>query len=832
MSAFITSPNLPSPTQFEAAREQIGRIRDKFKTSEAARRGNVATNHANRAIRYSGEEFERDLTQLFHFWLPHCVLSGIPLFSPSSRRTNDSGIEIDNLIHIRHEETNYIIAIEAKAQSIVVEENQWMAQYGEKTKCAKEQVDAHLSALREYLEPISRQIEVKFLGYVVTPDDSIATQELIGKRNSSITLTSLTQLINILDKRFNLRNKTDALPPEVFRVTQSPFLDLLRLSLPLESLGHPELGGALRYVERCRRTLDQTLFNDFNPKEERWLINGSAGMGKSVLLAYTAVVLSCGYRLDGSLDVIGTYKADDFLSIFKYNPRADSMAMIAMSDRQLQNLKTWFDFFVDRFQKTEGGSRLHFHRPDFYLASQILTWSAHRKDYQAVLLDEAHDISDLHENELYKAYLTHNFYLVAACDRFQKLRLTNDSARVLKNFSFSGKSTRLKHVYRNPAPVYIASLALMFRWFAKDGPKVLPKDAELRESYGFDVFPNGNSITLTLSNDAHPANYWSHSISLFPDVETLLNLIRRDRLKREDILWVRFSDENPSFDYEALHQFATYHNCRTRDAHKLCDKYIKGQDFPIVVIEGFPSFMDEFETEDNEKHMWQFRRELYLCTSRATCFLYFVCDVKETDAISRIQDELSVMMAALSNPKFETSQSGSKKWQIRFEKSTQSRDHSVFSQDEIEAEIIASDQTSNPTITIKPEGIEPQASETILTEPQAPVATVTTLPEQLLNSNQAVPHLIEELPDPPLSESILDNSHLDIQYDITIPEPMSTREFSELIGAPMHLVGRELVRIKAYKNSNSPVAVEILAQIAPVFGCRVVDDIADEDLHS
>jgi hypothetical protein len=43
-----------------------------------------------------------------------------------------------------------------------------------------------------------------------------------------------------------------------------------------------------------------------------------------------------------------------------------------------------------------------------------------------------------------------------------------------------------------------------------------------------------------------------------------------------EVLWVRFSDEDPDFDYEKLRQF-TYHNCRSYDAQKISDKYVKGQ---------------------------------------------------------------------------------------------------------------------------------------------------------------------------------------------------------------------------------------------------------------
>jgi hypothetical protein len=834
MSTSLTKPNLPSLTRSEAARNQIGIMRKKFKASEEERLKKTKPTGNNLSYSYSGDDFERDFSQMLSYWLPHCALSSIPLFSPSSRRANESGYEIDTLLHLRYEAIDYIIAIETKAQSIKVDNDRWNANYGDGDKCAKQQVDSHLSALREYLEPISRHIEAKFIGFVVTPDDNTKTQRDVGKRNSELILCSVAEFFRSLEKRFNLNQKPDIFLPEVFRVTQSPFLDLLRLSNPLDSLGHPELGGALRYVERCRRTLDQTLFHDFSPKSERWLINGSAGMGKSVLLAYTAVVLASGYKLVGSLDEIGTYKANDILEVFNFKNGEDSIAIVAMSQRQLQNLKMWFDFFVDRFQKTEGGSRLHFYRPDFYLTGEIQVWGNQKKSYKAVLLDEAHDMQSLHEFELYKAYQKDPFYLVAACDRFQKLRLTNDSARVLKNFSFTGKSTRLKHVYRNPSPIYIASLALMFRWFAIDGPKVIPRDVELRDSYGFDVFSNGKEKTLTLQNDAHPANYWAHCVSMFPDVSVVYNLIRRERLKREDVLWVRFCDENVSFDYEALHDDVTYHNGRTRDFHKLCDKYIKGQDFPIVVIEGFPSFMDEYDTEEKEKHMWQFRRELYLCASRATCFLYFVFDVTQSVVLERIEEEFSSLFAALGNPKFETKTAGSRKWQVKFQTSQTIRDHSVFSADELENPV-HDDRESNefqPTIQAETHGLSIEKESIDLTRLPKPASMVVEVQEEILvhdipRAASVSSHMLTN--ENPSVTGVTDTDPVDTaEFEITIPEPMSAKEFSDFMEVPLHLVGRELLKLKAFKNSNALIPVEILSKIAPKFGCQVVDQISAE----
>ena len=43
--------------------------------------------------------------------------------------------------------------------------------------------------------------------------------------------------------------------------------------------------------------MDWALFDHFKPSIDKWAINGTAGMGKTVLLAYSACVLSCDYEL-------------------------------------------------------------------------------------------------------------------------------------------------------------------------------------------------------------------------------------------------------------------------------------------------------------------------------------------------------------------------------------------------------------------------------------------------------------------------------------------------------------------------------------------------------
>ena len=816
---------------------QVGTIRDRYKRSQLP---------GTQAVHYSGMEFEEDVHNCLSTWFPCCVLPGLRVFSPSKRSTGELAHEIDNLFHLRSGDTDYLVMVEAKGQPIAVDGNNWFVEYGETTKCAREQVEGHIETLREYLEPISRNINLQFVAIVTSPDAVTPEAVQKGNRNAELILLPNDRLMPFISERFNFERDDDSPCPELFRVSQSPFLDLLRLSLALPALGHPELASAIRYVERCRRTLDQTLFDDFKPRAERWLINGSAGMGKSVLLAYAAAVLSCGqelYRFQGDL---GLKKAAEFLEVSEYDPAKGPIGILAMSGKQLESLRGWFQFFEALFEEKDLAGDLHFRRPEFLLARNVGDWIKYKRTFSAVFLDEAHDLPDYAAHALKELFSASPFYLTVACDRHQQLRLSGSSARVVPGFDFTNKWVRLKQIYRNPAPVYIASLALMFRWFADGGPKVIPPDQDLATSFGFDVHRFTRKVpTLTMKNDAHPANSWSHVVAAMPDVATAALTLRREKLGREDVLWVRFSEEDPDFDYENLHRDFTYHNCRSREAHKLSDKYIKGQDFPVVVIEGFPSFMDRYGNEEEESKMWQFRRELYLCASRATSFLYLVCDVKETEEIVRIRAELARMLEAVGSPHGNAGDTGSKPWTFRIAAADDVRSHEVFL-DTRESAGEADEQEPAEPVPVPPEPVPPESKEDAAVESSEDKQPATEPdegggerePEQAATESEPIQNQESgdqepEAAAPPTSEkaevedTAADSEELEPEegdyWELTIPEPQTAKQFAKLAGADLHRVVRALRKLGCFKTSNQPVEVNILARIAPEFSCTVVD---------
>ncbi len=537
----------------------------------------------------------------------------------------------------------------------------------------------------EYLEPIARNMEVRFLAVVVSSDEAIKQYHSDGYRNAEVHLCSFRELPEVLEQRFDLDQPDARERSQVLRVSQSGLLDTLRLSLPVPQLGHPELASAIKYVERCRRSLDESLFRLFEPTPERWVINGSAGMGKSVLLAYTAAVLCSSHELwnfQGETAVKNATKRMEAIG-FSTSVKRGSIVVMAMSAKQLHNIEQWFDFFVPKFQRSDTEGVIRFRRPDFLLCrdNQSFAGGAH---WAALLVDEAHDLQPFAAHQVVELYRKGGMYLVVACDRHQKLRLGGANAKVIEGLDFTNKSLRLHQVYRNPAAIYIASLALMFRWFGRDGPKVMPTLADLHEQFGFTAErTQGGEISVTMKTDAHPANSWCHTVATFPDVSSAYAALIQEKVGPREVLWTRFSQEDADFNYELLKQEFTYHNCRSADAEAITNKYIKGQDYPIVVIEGFPRFMDQFGDSDGrpdkdaEARMWAFRRELYLCASRATAFLYIICNVEQTPEVFRIQAELRRLIDSVSMADVRSS-GGTKTWRFLIERSAETRKLDVF----------------------------------------------------------------------------------------------------------------------------------------------------------
>jgi hypothetical protein len=277
-----------------------------------------------------------------------------------------------------------------------------------------------------------------------------------------------------------------------------------------------------------------------------------------------------------------------------------------------------------------------------------------------------------------------------------------------------------------------------------------------------------------MMSDAHPANSWCHTVATFPSAEATYAALHRERLGHREVLWVRFSEEDPDFDYELLRHF-TYHNCRSIEAHKISDKYVKGQEYPIVVIEGFPSFMDRYEESGHkgelEEKMWAFRREVYLCASRATGFLYFVCNPRtETPENIRIKEEIEGLVEAVSQP-LDIITAGTKSWRISIKETDQKRSMDVFD------DVNSSESEKNPALS---HPLPQKQSSADTTEKQKDVEK--TLIERRL----------------PVSTP----------KSLSLEEPVTPRKLAAELGLKSYQVIADLMQIHVYSNVDQALDIE------------------------
>jgi hypothetical protein len=769
-------PEIPfTTTQTKDLIKKIDHRIDRDRSAQDLSKQKRDQSAVNPADWYDAMSFESDITSLLSHLFPCSVLSSVRIFSSESM-DHDVGYEVDNLMHFRSGGDDFIVFVETKKQSIRLHDGSWFAKYGESEKDILAQMDNHFRTLWEYLEPIAGNRNLKFIALVVCSDRHTPQKvNRNGYRNGETHLCSFKELPVVLKSRFGfVKGGGGALEAEVLRVSQSQYLDLLRWGAPIPELGHPELTSAIRYVGRCRRELDLALFKHFDPSEERWVINGSAGMGKSVLLAYSAAVLCTGYMIRRvQQDYYGDPADLKFEKMgFNPDPKAGRVIVMAMSQRQLDNLREWYEEFSKKLSKASKMRREYAESaPEFVLFRREKGFSG-ITDCRALLIDESHDLPPEASEELVSLCRNAQLYLMLACDRHQRLRFGSEDASIVKGLDFQRKSKRLKRIYRNPAPVYLASLAVMFRWFANEGPKVIPTNKELEEQFGLQPVSMGGTIALRMINDTHPANSWSHCVDSFPDAATAYEFLMRERMRHKDVLWVRYSMEDPDFDYEQVSNRFTYHNCRHYDSVEICDKYIKGQDFPVVVIEGFPSFMDRYEdhesgkgarkvkvsAEEAERRMWAFRRELYLCASRATTFLYFITHNQSGAEYDRIRDEMEALIEALSAPDPEQG-GGSSNWKILIGITEQRRKQEVFHDldladitmgEDLESEVIppaANSITENPSDELVHEtevpAIKQKVSEDIMPVKAEPPSIPSPTPE--LKSFDALAGLVQSI---------------------------------------------------------------------------------------
>lgn len=650
----------------------------------------------------NGANFEQLVHEGLSTELPFCVLGNVALFRPDQFRTEDDTVEgekrvnsrayeIDNLFHYRRNEVDTIVIVEAKLPKITLDGDVW--RYFRKDKAtgkksprdAREQLVSHSETILRYLRPLGRNVEMKVHALLVCgdPNTPIVKSQFFG--TITLQMCSYRALPGVIEAMKSASGNNEE-SPQFLRIAQSEYMTLLRLGIPLNTLGHPELRNAIPYINRCKRDIDHELYKIFAPSKSHWVINGTAGMGKSVLLAYSTSVFACDHNLKT--------EEDGCITLASFKPRSNELGLkpktqrnicvFAMKPKQKSVLESLYATFVRHLMDEDFNDELNFLKPRFDV------WMDEKgvpNGCNILVIDESHDLTDVGQEivrEWHKSSEEH--YLLLACDRHQKIRLSDSKATIIKGLSFQGHSKFLRRNYRNPFSVYAAAVGLMFRWFSNDGVKVIPTEKEFKDLLGFEASAtsDSNQLSVRLKDDSHPANLWSHNVGRFRSCSAIYTHLVQQNLASSEVLWVRFSKEDPDFNYEQLHCF-TYHNFCSSESSALVDKYVKGQEFSIVVIEGFPDYMDDGSLSareggaitKEERRMWSFRRQVYICASRATAFLYFVCDVSETENVKSIKSELDRLISALSLSTDPT-ESGSKEWRFTVQKTAVSRKIAVF----------------------------------------------------------------------------------------------------------------------------------------------------------
>lgn len=676
--------------------------------------------------------------KLLDKYFPRSYLESVPIFRPDKAILPYSmANEIDFILHSQEGNLHNILIIECKDCEIsgkdkkpIEPSGEWNALYSDGPKEIKNQIRAQFISLVHNLDPLDERELIKRHGVVVSSslprDSKMADKEILGR--PSYHLMGFDTFEAFLEKWHKKQNKP-------YLVNQSEILRRLRCSKAVYNLGHPETRNAISYSARCRRFIDSELFSHFRPRESHWAINGSAGMGKSVLLAYAMQVFITDMTIvdrrgDSTFRDLNSFeeKAKE-IGLVPINER--QVWLVAQSEKQRDSLIEMHKSFCAEYSKINEFT--HFQR----VSPQIKLWSEidSLESCNVLLIDEAHDLS-LGAQEKIREW--HNAgkkrYLAVAIDRHQKLNLISPSATIIEGLDFSSHTVKLKRNYRNSFPVYVASFGILFRWFADKGKKVAPSIEDLKSGMGFKEAERTSTKSLKIAtrNDSHPANIWHNLVSVLPSPKVAFSQLYEEGLSKKDVLWVRFSDEHEEFNYESLSVF-TYFNLHSRDSSALIDKYIKGQEFPVVVIEGLPSAFSEHEGV-SESEMWLSRRQVYMVSSRANVFLHFI----ESDSLAKESlKELRSISQSVSGFAEEESPSG-RMWSLevsfgeKFEEISMSKYLKLVEETEVFA-----DETKFQEVEIKSKVVEED-------EPEAQEAELEIKNVEEAKEGQVIPHVNRE----------------------------------------------------------------------------------------
>lgn len=611
--------------------------------------------------------FELAVGQILEDYFPHASLADVNVFRPDTREDHLWTNQIDHLLHLRRGHQDLLVLIECKNQQLTgalwqeppTENSVWNAWYADGPSDVKGQTRRQLKALRAFLDdhPEDESHEI----WVV--QNATDSRELVRKEKRR---RFLHRLLN----GQQLKNRLAALAQDGWcgvPVVHSPLLWPLRSARGRANAFHPPFSEALPYIDRCRQSLDREIFARFDPRHERWAIKGAAGSGKSVLLAYALAVFSTNkcIRVVQGLKTLqdweGQYDGEAIRGLPLWNQR--NIVCYAMTDFQREVLRKRYAAFLEEFAVLAEG-----HAPAAR-PCQFHVWNGQiQTQANIVAVDESHNLSLVGQQALAEwAGEVSNRYVLIALDRQQQVVDEGARAHIVQGLPFgNSRCIELNRAYRQPFPVFIASLALMFRWFSAEGPMIRPEEAEVpgdgrifRGGYGVRVLsPNAapNAI-LAMRNDSHPANVWQGTISKMFSAKQVLHLLETQSSGHENVLWLRFAAEQGAPENLTLQGRFNFHNIGAEQAADFIARNIQGLEFPIVVIEGLPP---HFNNLQDPHRMLNARRQFYLCASRASGFLYLVPPHGPV-----VSEEITGLLRQLQAPVRERNAPGLT-WMLRF----------------------------------------------------------------------------------------------------------------------------------------------------------------------
>lgn len=581
---------------------------------------------------------------------PYSLLSDVILYRNDKDVADLFANEIDYLFHYINNDRHHLIIIEVKSRNDMYgktpndppsEGSPWKLSYNSKEKDIKKQVQDQAEALRQFCENIS-EFEFIVEGWIIDkafnrPPIIVDTQYPM----SHLKLLTFKGFEKLLDQ---IR--------DVVRVEHSDFLREIRRGIISPDICHPEIPNAIKFIDTCRKSLDDRIYEFFKPSINYHAINGCAGMGKSVLLAYIIYVFASDYRIihkNGRKELINFEEKAEKVGLPVYGER--KIFAYAVKKKQIEILEFYWDKIKNSIALVDPNFQPHLRPPVFK------QWEGEiPDDCNVLVIDESHDLPYEHQKLVANWINNHNEstprYLLVACDRNQALKRDESDKNIISGVNFSLHSTRLNRIYRCPFPVYVASIGLMFRWFAPKGAKVILSNEKLREHFGFKpkIDEENDGMVLKMRSDCHPGNNWNQTVSYFKNCSMALKHLSQFSFQKKDVLWVSFQKLDSDFDYNDIG--FTWVDLRN-DPENEIDKYIKGQEYYVVVIEGLPINMnpEDLSTKEDwggepsktEIEMWKCRRNIYVVCSRASAFLYFIEDTDSTSSKSNVQELMNLL---------------------------------------------------------------------------------------------------------------------------------------------------------------------------------------------